>query len=131
MKNGASAIYWFTCFYYVLMISSLDHKKVFKCVPNCSKSTVISLDFCHFVLMKKMRFSYVLIISSECNKSRWSLQMTCNTYIFLIFFHSVFFSSVLYLCLEIFKPQITLFLTLCLFFKLLWQYLCIPLYVLP
>ena len=75
LKNGASAFYWFTCFYYVLMISSLDHKKVFKCVPNCSKSTVISLDFCHFVLMKKMRFSYVLIISSECNKSRWSLQM--------------------------------------------------------
>ena len=70
-------IQWFTWFCYVLMIS-LDHKNVrfSHLFQMCSKS--ISNDiirFSPFCSNENMRFSYILIILSECNKSRWSLQI--------------------------------------------------------
>ena len=62
-----------TCFCYVLIIL-LDHKKVrfSHLFQMCSKS--ISNDiirFSPFCSNENMRFSYIPIILSECNKSRW------------------------------------------------------------
>ena len=78
-------IQWFTWFCYVLMIS-LDHKNVrfSHLFQMCSKS--ISNDiirFLPFCSNENMRFSYILIISSECNKAgyhcnRLYIDYKCN-----------------------------------------------------
>ena len=73
-------IQWFSWFCYVLIIS-LDHKNVrfSHLFQMCSKS--ISNDiirFSPFCSNENMRFSYILIILSECNKSRWSLHILQN-----------------------------------------------------
>ena len=68
------AIVTFLSYYYIIIL--LDFLIISKCVPNRSKS--ISNDiirFSPFCSNENMRFSYILIISLECNKSRWSLQL--------------------------------------------------------
>ena len=68
------AIVTFLSYYYIIIL--LDFLIISKCVPNRSKS--ISNDiirFSPFCSNENMRFSYILIISLECNKSRWSLQI--------------------------------------------------------
>jgi hypothetical protein len=78
LETSLTTLAVITCFCYVLIIL-LDHKKVrfSHLFQMCSKS--ISNDiirFSPFCSNENMRFSYILIILSECNKSRWSLHLT-------------------------------------------------------
>ena len=75
LLEWSPAIVTFLSYYYITIL--LDFLIISKCVPNRSKS--ISNDiirFSPFCSNENMRFSYILIISLECNKSRWSLHIS-------------------------------------------------------